>query len=256
MGGVKGVTMSCFDSGIYVNLFPVEICEREFELMAAPRASFQDLRLLREWIKTEHIDVCVYADGKTVYGYGPEKDKLETQGFQRASWQFTDVPRLATRIIIEGLVGKLKSKGYEILPRKGRWRAYHPKQSTEVAERRIRVYRGYDLRAIFWKDIATNNLAFGLIVDVFWLLKDSQGQPLSMSLIRRQYGYQATIAIAQVQQEYLPGSNKLNTEVARQRFHDHILPFVQIHSAFDLPCGGQARLLGKPVRVILGDEEK
>lgn len=248
--------MSCLDSGIYVNLFPVEISEREFELMVTPRASFQDLRLLREWIKTEHIDACVYADEKTVYGYGPEKDKLETQGFQRASLQFTDVPRLTTRIIIEGLVGKLKSKGYEILRRKGRWRAYHPKESTEVAERRIRVYLGYDLRATFWKDIAANNLAFGLIVDVSWLLKDSQGQPVSMSRIRRHYGYHAIIAIAQVQQEYLPGSSKLNTEVARQRFHDHILPFVRTHSTFDLPCGGQARLLEKPVRVIVGDEEQ
>jgi hypothetical protein len=77
-----------------------------------------------------------------------------------------------------------------------------------------------------------------------------------MRQIRQQYGYNATIAVGEIQGEYLPGSAKINTEVARQRLQDHILPFVQSHPEFNLPCGGKARLLPEPIRVILGGDEQ
>ncbi len=244
------------DPGIYLNVFPVKIPEGEIPIMRAPRASFQDLRPLRQWLQEAGRDAWVYADGDVVYGYGPDAASLETQGFQRASLRLVEAPGLATRVVVEGLVNALRAEGYEPLFRKGRWQVYNPSQFTEVAGGRIRVHRGYDLRAFFWSDIVVNELAFGLIVDVFWALRDNANQPLNMHQIRQQYGYDVIIAIGEVQREYLPRSSRLNTEVARQRFLGDILPFVQSHSEFDLPCGGKAYLLPEPIRVILVGEER
>jgi len=244
------------DPGVYLNVFPVKIPEDALPIMTAPRALFQDLRPLRQSLSEAGKDAWVYASGEIVYGYGSDAASLETQGFQRASLRLIEVPRLATRVVVEGLVNELRTEGYEPVFRKGRWQAYHPSQFTAVANGHIRVYRGYDLRASFWKDITTAQLAFGLIVDITWSLRDNANQPLNMRQIRQQYGYSAIIAIGQVQGEYLPRSSRLNTEVARQRFQEHILPFVQDHSEFDLLCGGRVRLLPEPIRVILGGEER
>ena len=244
------------DPGIYLNVFPVKLPEDTLPIMTAPRTLFQDLRPLRQRLDKAGTDAWVYADGNLVYGYGPDAASLEAEGFREASLRLVEAPRLATRVIVEGLVNALTAEGYEALPRKGRWQVYHPGQSTEVAGGRIRVHRGYDLRASFWRDIVADQLAFGLIVDIIWALRDNANQPLNMRQIRQQYGYRATIAIGQVQGEYLPHSSRLNTEVARQRFQKHILPFVQNHSEFDLPCGGRARLFPEPIRVILGGEER
>jgi len=105
------------------------------------------------------------------------------------------------------------------------------------------------------KDAATQQLTFGVIVDIFWLLRDKrdkEGNPLNMRQIKDRYGYPAVVAIAQAQGEYLPGTVRINTEIARQRFQEHILPFVTEHKEFNLPCGVKVELVPEPVRVILG----
>ncbi|HDG98546.1 MAG TPA: hypothetical protein ENG73_10345 [Desulfobacterales bacterium] len=243
------------DPGIYLNVFPIEVSKEPIPFMRADRASFQDLHPLRKRLKEEGKKAWVYADEQVVYGYGLDVSTLKMEGFKVVSLRLVETPRLTSRLIVEGLVNELRAEGYEALPRKGRWQVYHPGQFTAVAGGRIHVHRGYDLRGSFWRDTVTAQLTFGLNVDIIWVLRDTANQPLNMRRIRQKYGYDAIIAIAQIQGEYLP-SRRINTEVARQRFHEHILPFVQSHSKFELPCGGQARLLSQPVRVILGGEEQ
>lgn len=244
------------DPGVYLNVFPVEIPKEPLTVMRAQRSSFPNLHSLRESLKREDIKAEVYADRSFVYGYGEGAAGLEAKGFQRSSLKLVEVPKLAARLIVEGLVNALETKGYKALPRKGRWQVYQPDQFTLIAYGNIRVHKGYDLRALFLKDAYADQLVFGLIVDIIWLFRDANGQPLNMSQIRQQHGYNVAINIGQVQGEYLPNSNRLNTEVARQRLVDHILPFVQTHSKFNLPCGGNASLLPEPIRVIIGGEER
>jgi hypothetical protein len=57
--------------------------------------------------------------------------------------------------------------------------------------------------------------------------------------------------IGQIQDEFLT-DGKINTEVARLRLQNHILPWVREHSRFSLPCGGEATISTMPVRVIMG----
>lgn len=242
------------DPGIYLNVFPVEVPEDILTMVVAPRSSFQDLHAVRQSLLDAGKKAWVYADEDVVYGYGPDATSLE--GFQKTSLRLAEVPRLATRVVVEGLVNALRGEGYETLPRNGRWQLYNPVQFKEVDGGKIRVYRGYDLRTIFRKDVAIDQLVFGLIVDIVWILRNNNNQPINMRQIRQQYGYKATIAVGEIQGEYLPGSAKINTEVARQRFQEQILPFVHSHPEFDLPCGGKARLLPGPIRVILGGDEQ
>ncbi|BBM69289.1 hypothetical protein [Rhodothermus marinus] len=249
------------DPGIYLNVFPVTLPDDPIPMVQANRASWTDLRPLRERINNHKV--WVYPDGKIVYGYGPDKAILKDQGFQETEVRLRETPRLAAWLIVEGIVNLLRQEGYETLfPKersesiKGRWQLYHPNQFKKVAGSGIRVHQGYDLRAFFWKDIVSEQLAFGLIVDIIWALRDDENQSLNMRQIRQRYGYNAIIEVGKVQGEYLPGSNRINTEVARQRFRENILPFIQRHSKFELPCGGVARIHAKPIRIILGGEEQ
>jgi hypothetical protein len=244
------------DPGIYLNVFPVELPNDEIQVLTVERTLFQDLRQLRDRLKRENKKAWVYACGNKVYAYGPEVDALKPDGFERHSLRLIEEPRLATRMIVKGLANTLREERYQILYRKGRCQAYHPDQFKPIVGGSVRVHRGYDLRALFWRDVVADRLTFGLVVDATWMLRDSDNHPLGLQQIRQQYGYNVTIAIGQVQEEYLPGSSKFNTEVARQRLQAHITPFVQSHPGFDLPCGGQVRLLSEPVRVILGGEER
>jgi len=241
------------DPGIYLNVFPISIPQNAFEIMKAPRGLFSNLQQLRQKLEGLGKKAWLYVDKDVVYSYGSDAGVLEKEGFQKTYLRLTTAPKLATHIITKGIVNTLIKDGYKTIPRKARLQLYHPNQFSKVADGNVRIYRGYDLRSIFWKDAATRQITFGLIVDVIWILRDSSNKPINMYKIRKQYGYQAVITIGQIQGEYLPNSNRINSEVARQRFRDHILPFVRRYSEFDLPWGGQARILPEPVRVILED---
>ncbi|GBC92423.1 hypothetical protein HRbin15_00893 [bacterium HR15] len=242
------------DPGIYLNIFPVSIPEEPILLMRADRSLFQDLRSLRQDLEQKRIQAWVYPEDNCLYGYGPNASDLETFGFQQAQLRLSEVPKLASRLIIEGLLNQFRSEGFSVLPYKGRWRV-HPNQCSEVADGQVRVYQGYDLRVFYWRS-SSSKLAFGLIVDIDWALRDHEDRPFSLQEIRKQYGSKTIIAIGQVQGEYLPDSSKINTEVARQRFQEHILPFVRKYSSFDLPCGKEANLSPEPVRVVLEGDER
>ncbi len=247
-----------FDPGIYINIFPVKIPEEDIPIMVADRTLFRSLQELRQELNERGVNARVYAppEDNYVYGYGSDVKVLESYGFRETTLRLVNVPKLTTRLIIEGLLDALQNEGFKLYPRKGRSLVYHPDLFLEIENGRIRIHRGYDLRSFFWKDAATQQLAFGIIVDIFWLLRDKEGNPLNMRQIKELYGYSAVVAIAKVQGEYLPGTVKINTEVARQRFQEHILPFVTKHKEFNLPCGVKAELVPEPVRVILGGEEQ
>jgi hypothetical protein len=141
---------------------------------------------------------------------------------------------------------KLRSKGYREWSGKARLTLYEPKSYREAAGGRLQVYRGYDLRSICWKQ--ESQVRFGIVVDVCWEIQDEEGKRLSTPEIA---AYNATMEIGQIQDEFLT-NGKINTEVARLRLQNHILPWVREHSRFSLPCGGEATITTMPVRVIMG----
>jgi hypothetical protein len=147
----------------------------------------------------------------------------------------------------------LKSKGYEARFGKGRLTAFPANQFKSVSGDKVRVYQGYDLKSVFWWDSTLESLSFGLVVDVTWAIRDMEKKSLNMHQVAE---LKATTQIAQIQGEYLPGGARINTEVARQRFQEQILPFVQKYSEFELPCGVITKLSPQPIRVIIGGNEE
>ncbi len=151
-------------------------------------------------------------------------------------------------MITEGLTDLLRSQGYREWLGKGRTNLYEPQPFRKAAQGYLNVFRGYDLRSIYWR--REEQALFGLVVDICWEIQDINGKRLSTPEIAQ---HNAMAEVAQIQEEYLP-DNRINPEVSRIRLQKHILPFVQQNNRFSLPCGGSisATLSDVPLRVILG----
>ncbi len=243
------------DPGIYVNVFLVTIPEEPIRFIVASRTHFPDLRPLRKRFQDEkrNTQVCAPSNSDKIYGYGSEVDYLLNEGFEEELLTLMNFPRLTTYLIGDGLLNLLKTEGYEVRFGKGRLMVFHPDRFKTTANYNIKIYQGYDLKATFWREPFLEKLTFGLVVDVAWSFRDKHEQPLNMQQVAQ---FNAVVHIAQIQGEYLPGGARINTEVARQRLQEQILPFVQEHPKFELPCGGIARMSPQPIRVILGGNEE
>ena len=248
------VTRINLEPGVYTNVFPVLIPEGSVLLVVAVRSDCQDLRPLRKRIQDKGWDVQVYAppNSDKVYGYGQQMDLLVGEGFREENVNLSDPPQLTTRLVTEGMVNLLRASGYEARFGKGHTLFFPAGEFKPAANGKIRVYQGYDLRSTFWWDQSLGRLAFGLVVDVTWAIRNQEGQPLNMGQVAE---LKAATQVAQIQGEYLPGGTRINTEVARQRLQEQILPFVQEHSKFELPCRVTAEVSPQPVRVIIGGHE-
>lgn len=138
------------DPGIYINIFQVRVPDDKCQVLIIRRNELSNLHDLRQQLENKNKQVWVYADEDTVYGYGRDASILTEYRFQESTIRLVEKPKLTTHVIIEGLVKKLKEDGYEAIPSKGRWQMYHPDQCDSVADGKVRVYRGYDLRSLFW----------------------------------------------------------------------------------------------------------
>src|SRR5258708_6654600 len=240
------------EPGIYINIFLVIMPEEPVLFTVAQRSHFQDLRSLRKHIQDEGWNARIYAHDDKVYGYGIERDNLVQDGFQEEWLSLANYPQLTAHLIEEGFHEVLKTEGYEPRMSKGRLITFPSSTFTFAANGKFKVYQGYALKSPFCWDHFLEKLAFGLVVDVTWAIRDQHEQPLNMHQVAQ---YNAATQVAQIQGEYLPGGARINTEVARQRLQEQILPFVQAHAQFELPCGVTAQLSPRPIRIIIGGNE-
>ena len=237
------------EHGIYLNLFPVDIPEHSADLMVIERNLYPDLRELRNELKNT---IKVYADEDKVYGYGADAIMLKDKGFKKIEISLYEVPRLTGRMILEGFINKVKSDNYEVIEKKGRCEIFNWNDFKITSDNNVKVFKGFDIRSIFILDSQEIKLVFGLIVDVVYAFKDSSDQPLKLNtyLILKNFGSKTSSEVRQIQGELIPTG--INTEIARQRLLENILPFIENYSDFDLPCGLKATLSTEPMRVILG----
>jgi hypothetical protein len=236
------------EPGIYLNLFPVDIPENPIDLIVVERNLYPDLKKLRSELKNS---TKVYADGDKVYGYGADVIKLKEKGFKETKISLYKVPRLTGRMILEGFINKVMSDNYEVIEKKGRCKIFNWNEFKITRDNNVKVFKGFDIRSIFILDSQENKLVFGLIVDVVYTFKDNLNQPLNTYLISNNFGSQTLLEVRQIQGELIP-TGKINTEIARQRLLENILPFIKTYSDFDLPCGLKATLSTEPTRVIIG----
>lgn len=236
------------DPGIYTNIFQAQIPDATVEVMAASASAYPTLLDLREQIRASSRSIRVYRHNNVIFGYGPDSDWLVGQGFARQQIRLYDYPKWCARMIVEGVVDHLKQQGYWEWSRIGRTKLYEPQPFGQAAQGRLRLFKGYDLRAIYWR--RNEEPLFGLVVDICWEIQDASGKRLSSPEIAQ---YNAMTEVAQLQEEYLPG-NRINPEVSRLRLLNDILPFVQSNSKFALPCDQnvEVTLDTVPLRVVIG----
>ncbi len=233
--------------GIYLNLFPINIPEDPVNLMVIERNQYPDLRILRSELTN---NIKVYADGDKVFGYGANTIILKNKGFNKIEISLYEVPRLTARMILEGFMEKIKRDNYEIIEKKGRFKIFNWNEYKITNDKMVKVFKGFDIRIIFILNSQENKLIFGLIVDVVYAFKDSSNKSLNPDLISKNFGSRTFSEVRQIQGELIPTG--INTEIARQRLLEHILPFIESHLEFDLPCGLKVTLSAEPMRVILG----
>jgi len=239
------------EPGFYTNVFEVEVPSEPVDVMIASTSDYPDLRPLREEITRNSWSCRVCRVRDRVFGYGKDCNVLENKSFRSQQLYLKDEPDLCKRLILEGLVDLLRIEGYREWSRTriGRVKLYEPKPYRSAARGQLQVYRGYDLRSIWWKQ--ESQVHFGIVVDLCWEVQDEEGKRLSTPEIVR---FNAMMEIGQIQDEFLT-DGKINTEVARLRLQKHILPWVRWvreYNRFTLPCGGEATIITVPVRVVIG----
>lgn len=247
------ITVARLDVGLYLNLFPVEVPAYPIRFLAADSSLHPDLRPLRDELTQLGKRVWVYADGDKVYGYGQDCDLLRSKHFYDTDITLPSRPRLTARMILDGFVDCIKQDNYTLLERKGRCEVLNLAEYQLTIDGNVRLYRGFDLRSLFLKDQETGELVFGLIVDVTYTLRDHSNESLNAHDIRERFGSTTLSEVRQIQGDLLP-SGRINTEVARQRLLNHILPFVHRFTEFQLPCGIKVSLHYEPTRIILGGQ--
>ena len=103
--------------GIYSNVFPVALPETSLRAKTARRSEFPDPRALRHEFESEGRNIHVFADGGTVYAYGPDAGALEVSGFSAEDIDLARRPGLAKRLILEALADAAVRDGFEFRDR-------------------------------------------------------------------------------------------------------------------------------------------
>lgn len=242
------------DAGLYVNLFEVNFEDKDVVIMQAPRSQHKKIKELRQQIKSEGIKADVYGTGDTVYGYGPEQNKLASYGFKPESMRIGQTPPLAGRIILDGYVESLKSAGYTCIWKFGRATAYWFGKALIETPRGVKLYRGFDLQSMFLFDPEADNLVYCVVVDAVFTYRDPNDKRINPRDVVARYGND-TLRLLRTKQGDLAPIGGINLEVSRQRLMELILPFVNTRNSFVLSCGIPAQLNLEPMRVVLAGSE-
>ena len=244
------------DIGLYANIFEVDLSNTFINVMRVERKKYPSLRELRQELEERGLDVYVYADGEWVYGYGSDYLALKERSFHEVALDLKDAPKLTCRMIIDGFLNEIKKRGFEKLEQKrkvkGRVKVFNFNQPIKVNER-LSVYRGFDLRSVYLFDHFKEDLCFGLVIDVTYAFRDSEGNSLNFREIVERFDSDTLIKVRQVQKDLSP-ERRANLEVSRQRLLEDIIPFISEFSRFTLPCGIEATISDVPSRIILTDE--
>ena len=247
------------EPGYYLNMFEVILLSDEAEFMTIERSQYPSLEELRKEVEFVNKKVYLYAPVKSskVFGYGKDMDWLSSKGFEKEIVKFVKEPRLTGRLILDGVIEKANKYGYHPIEEreKGRPILFNKNEYEETSDGNVRVYRSYDIRVVFLKDVTSNKLKFYLIVDLRHLLRDkNSGKPLNFREIVCQYGSETLKEIRVIQKDLIRIGErqfKANLEASRQRLLEDIVPFVRKIGRFNLPCGTEAVIDETPCRVVV-----
>lgn len=245
------------EPGYYTNMFEVKLSREEVEFMVCERSRYPSLKTIRSDIERFGKEILLYAPvkSKRIFGCGRDFEWLASKGFQKETIKLTNEPRLTGRLILEGIMRKSKEIGFFPMPEKEKWRItlFNENNFTTTSDDNIYIYKCYDLRVIYLKDVTSNTLKFYAIIDVKFLFRDKTNKPLNTAEIVRLYGSYMLKEIRVLQKDLVRVNEKFkaNTEVSRQRLLEDLIPFVEKVKEFFLPCNVRAHLNTLPCRIMM-----
>jgi len=242
--------------GNCTNLFLVEIEDKPLELCVADRNKFQDLRALRESLKKCRV----YAYIDKVYGYGEDVTELLDKGFTRTNENIQENPHLVSRLLFEGFGDKLQDDlNFNVEWKRIKARAFDFNNIIKTSCDEVSLVKGYEFRTVFLFDSESEQIVFGLIIDLKHRFQ-LNNNPISLFGIRRfvlqNYNEETAkkvIRELRTKTGDITPSGSRNEEAARFRY-DEIIGFVNKINTFNLPTGHSVVLSQNPVHVNMEGE--
>jgi len=238
---------------INVNIFPVTITNL-LKLFEDERKKYQSLRELRE-----RFPCNFYADGDKVYAYGKDALEVTRIGFRAVTKSPDEVPKTTCRMILEGFCNKLYSIGFRIERRKFITQAFDVKNPIllSIKELQVRLLKGCELRTVYLKDMLTNRLVFGIILDLKFKI-EYQGEACSYKQIRNiislKYGEPSAREIIReirVKTGDLTPSGKMNAQASKFRYENILSIMEKVGDKIELPDGNEAIVSLQPIPIVI-----
>jgi hypothetical protein len=237
--------------GLFINIFQLAISPEEGRFMARAGMGTAKLSDLRKKHVTlgSRLRLHYSQAAQTLFGYGADQSLLSEDGFEEVHVPLRTVADLGRRALLDGFADQLGAKGFKVERSMGRFTFIPSSPHWVSPDSRVQLFKGYDVNSLIWSEPGTSETSFGFIVDVKWVTRDGQGAALHPGAVGK---LGLTMDVGRAQGEFLPGSARINTEVARLRLEEGILPFVSAHREFGLPSGVQVTMDTAPLRVVLG----
>lgn len=236
---------------IVVNIFPVTI-SNPLKLFEDERKKYQSLKELRE-----QYPCSFYADGEKVYAYGKSASEVTKIGFKAVFKSPVEVPRTTCRMILEGFCNKLSSIGYKVEFKKFMTQAFDVKNPILLSLEGLRLLKGCVIRTIYLKDILTNSLVFGIILDLKFKIEYKE-EACSyrdirniISLSYSESKAREIIREIRVKTGDLTPSGKINTQVSKFRYENILNIMKQIGNKIELPDGNEAIVSLQPTPIVI-----
>lgn len=160
-------------------------------------------------------------------------------------------------MILEGFRDSLNSIGYNVESRRFKMQAFDVKNPMALSIGEVQLFRGCEFRTVYLKDILTNTLIFGIILDLRFKLEynsrscsyaelrriitQSEGVERSRNLIRE----------IRVKTGDLTPSGKVNAQASKFRYENILQIMRQIGEKIVLPDGNEAKISSQPTPIII-----
>ena len=237
---------------VNVNIFPVFIND-PLNLLEDDRKRHHSLEDLRK-----RFTCNFYAEGDKVYAYGRTPSELLEMGFRSVVKTPQEIPKTTCRVILEGFCNKLTAVGYNIERLGFRMQAFDVRNPIPLNIKELVLLKGCELRTVYLKDLLTNNLIFGLIIDLKFKL-EYERKTCSYFDIRRnisqKYGDAAArsaIREIRVKTGDLTPDGKINLQASKFRYENILSIMKEAGDEIELPTGNKAIVSLQPTPIIIG----
>ncbi|MEM0049776.1 MAG: hypothetical protein QXW39_04485 [Candidatus Bathyarchaeia archaeon] len=236
--------------GIFINIFPVYI-NNPLNLFEGEREKYPSINDLRK-----RFPCNFYVEGNKIYAYGGNSSDVLKIGFKSVSKYPKEIPKTTCRMILEGFCDKLSSIGYAIESQRFITRAFDIKNPVPLSVKEVLLLNGCEYRTVYLKDILTNTLIFGLIIDLKFKL-EFQGNSCSYSGIRKliseKYDSMTATIIREIKVKTgdLTPTGKMNAQASQFRYEGIMNIMKQIGDKITLPNGNEAIIATEPTPIIM-----